>query len=517
MCGIFCGINSSRENFGAIRHRGPDESAYIQVNDVFLGFHHLAIVHPTTSQQPIHIGTTYLVCNGEIYNSNDLARDHGITLETGSDCEIISHLYLKNGIEATLRQLIGEFAFIIYDTATNAVMAARDLFGVRPLFYGFSEGEFFLASEMKAIHFLEAPVYAFRPGTVMHIGLHDKVGAVDVRAYSLPRTAIPTPPPLNQLLEYTVQSYLQSDRPIGSFLSGGLDSSLITALLFKHVPNLQCFTIGLPGSPDVEAARRVASYIGLPSEQHHIVDMTVQDGLDVLNDVIRSLETYDVTTIRASIPQYLLARYVSQHTNVKVLFSGEGADELFAGYQYSKMAPSANALEEDTYRLLSELYLFDNLRTDRVTARWGLEVRVPFLNKFFVQAVLSYPSEERMCNNGRIEKKLLRDAFAKDNLLPDDVLYRRKEAFSDAVSSRKTSWFQSLQQYIDTQVSDESYHAKKTQFTHNPPMTKEAYFYRVVFDGMYPLRSRLIPHYWMPRWCGPITDPSATVLQCYEN
>lgn len=516
MCGIYCALSSSQTSFDCLSHRGPDESASTTVDNVFLGFHHLAIVHPTTSNQPLSIDGIYLICNGEIYNSEQLHIQFSLPQTTGSDCEIIIQLYRVIGIHRTLRLLNGEFAFVLYDSNAHQLYAARDLYGVRPLFYGYQDDSFFFASEMKAISFVEGQVQQFRPGIVMVINTND-LSVMDLYPYKTGINSKLPHLPLHRLLEYTVHTYLQSDRPIGSFLSGGLDSSLITALLFKQYPALQCFSIGMRGSVDVVAAKKVAEYIGLPPNRHHIVEMTVEDGLDVLHDVIRTLETYDITTIRASIPQYLLARYIAQNTDVKVLFSGEGADELFAGYQYSKNAPDAAALERDTYRLLSELCYFDNLRTDRTTARWGLEVRVPFLNKYVVNTVLSYPSEERMCNQGKMEKRLLRDAFQNEHLLPHEILYRRKEAFSDAVSSPESSWFHHLQAYIDTQVSDAEFEEQRGLVKHNPPPTKEAYYYRKVFDEMYPNREYILPHYWMPQWCGEVTDPSATILSCYEN
>ena len=250
-------------------------------------------------------------------------------------------------------------------------------------------------------------------------------------------------------------------------------------------------------------------------KHHHIIEFSIEEGMDAIRDVIYHLESYDITTIRASVPQYLMAKYISTKTDIKVLYSGEGSDEIFAGYQYSKSAPSAEALYEDGKRLISELYLYDNLRTDRTTAAWGLEVRIPFLDKKFLSYAMSINPEYKVCNADIIEKNIIRETF--QGYLPQQILYRRKEAFSDAVSSKEISWYKSLATIIGGIITDDQLESAKVQYTHNTPMTKEALYYRNIFSEFYPGRDFLIPHYWMPKWQEPgLNDPSATVLQCHK-
>jgi asparagine synthase (glutamine-hydrolysing) len=321
---------------------------------------------------------------------------------------------------------------------------------------------------------------------------------------------------INKLLTKSVVKRLMSDQPLGCLLSGGLDSSLVTSIVSRYVKNVHCFSIGLENSVDVFAAKKVAAFLKIPKEKHHIVTFTVEEGLKALEDVIYHLESYDITTIRASTPQYLLAKYVKNKTNVKVLFSGEGADELFAGYQYSKDSPSAEALHKDTIKLLKELYLYDNLRTDRTTAKWGLEVRIPFLDKEFTKFVLSLDPSLRRPSKKIMEKLLLRDSF-KNNYLPEEILYRPKEAFSDAVSSKEVSWYRTLADHIGQVVSDEELKDAHSKYPFNTPQTKEALYYRNIYSRLYPNREELIAHYWMPQWQGNIKDPSATVLSCHQG
>ena len=491
------------------------------MNDyVHLGFHHLSIIdRHHHSNQPLELQGIFLVCNGEIYNSKELVRVNKFQTTTASDCEVLIHLYLTYGTIGMLEQIKGEFAFVLYDSILNELVIGRDPFGVRPLFYGLNDKGIYFASEMKALSFVEEDVFPFPPSMYQTIRVNPICSSPPRCYFKLQPSTVMEPSMhdnIRVLLRQTVQQYLQSERPIGCFLSGGLDSSLIASLLFSVYPQLQCFTIGLEDSVDVKAARMVAQYIGLPESQHHIITMTVEEGIDAIPDVIYCLESYDITTIRASIPQYLLAKYVSQETNVKVLFSGEGADELFAGYQYSKMATDKDVLLEDTLRLLKELYLFDNLRTDRTTACWGLEVRVPFLSSVFVQLILHYDSSFRLCHD-RMEKMLLRDAFRESRCLPRSVLYRGKEAFSDAISSKKRLWFRELQDHIDTCISDDEFHIDKKMITINPPPTKEALYYRKLFDRYYPNRGHILPHYWLPKWTGDTHEPSATALHCHQG
>ena len=534
MCGIFSCIKSRKDLellkyfFTKIKHRGPDSSCFIKVNDnVILGFHRLAIVDTSENgNQPFIHNGNYLICNGEIFNHKELEQQHNLNPEmhSRSDCECILHMYEHFDIDRIVKSLDAEFVFVIYDEQKELIYAARDPFGVRPLFIGFSNientgfTEMYFSSEIKAINFCDY-VTPFLPGHYLKIDITKEITKDILNNYicfySYPNKIIFNEREnvllnIKELLIRAVTKRTMSDRTVGCLLSGGLDSSLVASILSKLMPSIHFFSIGLEDGIDINASKRVIEFLQIPETHHHIVNFTVEEGLNMLEEVIEQLETYDITTIRASTPQYLLAKYISTKTPVIVLYSGEGSDELFAGYQYSKMAPSAQLLLEDSKSLLHELYMFDNLRTDRTTAKWGLEVRVPFLDKELVSYVLSVNPEFKMCNT-EMEKKLLRDAFK--GWLPDDILYRPKAAFSDAVSSKKVSWYKSLQELINTKISDQDLLNHK--YTINPPKTKEALYYRNIFDKYYPNRDNLISRYWMPQWVSKeLTDPSATVLAC---
>jgi asparagine synthase (glutamine-hydrolysing) len=535
MCGIWALIKASsstqrvsqeelKRAFESIAHRGPDHHTMTEIDErVKFGFHRLSIIDPSEhSHQPLSFNGCQLICNGEIYNYHQL--DHDYPLKTRSDCEVILHLYQEKGLEETIKSLDAEFAFVLYDQSRGLVHLARDPFGVRPLFWGWDEnGDLYSASEAKALDFLER-VSPFPPA---HFYTHSLVSGErgrPVRYHQLPpfRSLIkPTgeiKETINSLLTEAVSKRLMSDRPLGCLLSGGLDSSLITSLATQLIPNaretLHCFSIGMRDSVDVRAAKKVVEFLGI--RHHHIVEFEPEDGLRALEDVVRQLETYDVTTIRASIPQYLLAKYVREQTDIKVLLSGEGADELFGGYQYFKKTNDERALYDESKRLLEELYLFDNLRTDRTTAVWGLEVRVPFLDLALTRFVTGIDPVHRLCHF-QMEKMVLRESF-NTSYLPPEILYRCKEAFSDAVSSKKRSWYQSLVGLIEQEISEEDLENAQKEYSENPPPTREALYYRRVFERFYPGKSNLTPHYWMPRWVNlQRWDPSATVLDCHQG
>ncbi|KAL8607819.1 hypothetical protein ACOMHN_005374 [Nucella lapillus] len=323
---------------------------------------------------------------------------------------------------------------------------------------------------------------------------------------------------IRTLLEAAVRKRLMSDRRIGCLLSGGLDSSLIAALLVKQrqemgvTSPLQTFAVGMAGSPDLQAARKVADHLGT---EHHEVIFTAQEGVDVIPDVIYHLESYDITTVRASVGMYLVSRYIRQATDTAVVLSGEGADELAQGYIYFHGAPSADQADTESRRLLTDLHYFDVLRGDRTTAAWGLEIRVPFLDHQFSSYYLSLPPEERQPQGG-VEKHLLRAAFEDEHLLPGDILWRPKEAFSDGVSALATSWHRVLHDYCDTRVTDEELEAAPTRYPRNTPRTKEAAFYRATFEARFPGQADWLPYFWMPRWTHA-ADPSARTLRHYRQ
>ena len=317
---------------------------------------------------------------------------------------------------------------------------------------------------------------------------------------------------IKYLLTQAVKKRLVSDRPVGVFISGGVDSSLVAGLCKTIVGNvpLKSFAIGLVGSPDLENARLVANHIG---SNHHEVNFTLEEGINAIGEVIFALETYDITTIRASVPQYLLSKYINEKTEVKVVLSGEGADEIFGGYLYFHYAKSSSDLMMETERLVRDLHQFDVLRADRTTAAHGLEVRVPFLDKRFVDYVLSLSGDVRNPKfNENIEKFILRDAFSKDDLIPRKILWRKKDAFSDAVGY---GWVDAIKRYADKNVSEQDLASAASKYPNNPPHTKEGYLYRKLFEDMFPGRSGLINYYWMPRWVSNINDPSATFLDVH--
>lgn len=530
MCGIFACIKSGAclnisTHFSKIKHRGPDSSTIKEIDEkVTFAFHRLAIIDPNSkSNQPLYLDNFALICNGEIFNYKQLEKENDFKMKTMSDCEIILHLYKKYGIRKTVNILDAEFAFILYDMKNNTIFAARDPYGVRPLFIGETvDGNIFFSSEAKALTDIDnITIEQVLPGHYIEFAISkmnnlNYTKYFDIEQKSIEDNKETAMPKINKLFTQAVEKRLMSDRPIGCLLSGGLDSSLVTSIVSRNLPNLHCFSIGLEGGVDIIAAKKVAKFLNIPKSKHHIVNFTVEEGMNALKDVIYHLESYDITTIRASTPQYLLAKYIGTNTDVKVLYSGEGADELFAGYQYSKDAPSAEELHKDSIKLLKELYLYDNLRTDRTTSCWGLEVRIPFLDKEFTKYVLSLDPELIKPSKNIMEKLLLRDSF-KNGYLPEEILYRPKEAFSDAVSSKEVSWYRTLASHIDKVITKEELQDAHLKYQFNTPQTKEALFYRNIFCDLFPGRDELIPRYWMPQWQGKIVDPSATVLKCHQG
>ena len=550
MCGILACISTMditkiKDGFDLISHRGPDDSDFCvidtyatspdQKKNVVFGFHRLSIMDISHGMQPFVVDEVYLICNGEIFNHQELEQKYDIQTKSKSDCEVIAHLYIKLGRnEQAARELCklldAEFAFVLYDKRNRVTVAARDPFGIRPLFISYTEySNVYMASELKALSFCQE-VFQFTPGTVMYrkyvrdtneynaisfVNYHDIMDGNWYKSkYKNQDTYETACSKISTLLEDAVEKRLMSDRPIGCFLSGGVDSSLVTALVAKlHKGPLQCFSIGLIGSPDIEAANLVVKHIKTyinPDIQHHVVHFTIEEGIKAIEEVIWHLETYDITTIRASVPQYLLAKYIRANTDIATMFSGEGADELFASYLYFRKAPSPKKMQEESAYLLHKLHYYDNLRVDRTNAAHGLEVRIPFLDRALVDYVFQCNPEYRSCTD-KIEKKLLRDSFQSMNLLPHNILYRKKEAFSDAVSSKDQNWYQSVQEFAKTKVNMEG-----RRFGYNSPPNEEALYYRMIFCRQYKYRYDILPKFWMPRWQDTNGDPSATALDCYE-
>ncbi|XP_014231151.1 asparagine synthetase [glutamine-hydrolyzing] [Trichogramma pretiosum] len=556
MCGLWAlfGFDTDSltcvcDNFSKISHRGPD--AYkiehdSRIPNSFLGFHRLSIVDSLCGMQPIRVykyPLLYLLCNGEIYNYQTLKETHGFEYYTKCDVEALMHLYATEGADGVCKNLDGVFGFCLLDAEKKKILLGRDPYGVRPLFRVYTEdGHLAVASESKAIVKIsnmlkgEHKMEPFPPGTYEEYDVLENGRVKFVRRHRYHEPGLkPTFKPflpwaelssdnvqenIKKLFTAAVEKRLMAERRIGCLLSGGLDSSLVSALLVKlakehNLPyKIQSFSIGMEGSPDILAARQVADHIGT---EHHEVIITQKDISDVLDDVIYHLETFDITTIRASIGMYLLARYIKKNTETTVIFSGEGADELSQGYIYFRDAPSAYDAHNESIRLLKDIYLYDGLRADRTTSAFSLELRVPFLDLQFTNYYLSLEAATRQPQNG-VEKHLLRSSFDDKSLLPSNILWRAKEAFSDGVTSVKKSLFDIINDIVQERVNDEDLEKAAETYPHCTPKTKEAYYYRSVFEKHYGGHAEnLIPYFWMPKWVKGVTDPSARFISHYEN
>ena len=480
-----------------IRHRGPDWSGIYTGGTAILCHERLSIVDPESGRQPLFAPDKkqVLAVNGEIYNHQDIRKrfEGKYQFQTGSDCEVILALYREKGIDF-LDDLSGIFAFALYDAERNEFLIARDPIGVIPLYIGYdSDGKVYVASELKALEgqceryepFLPGHYYWSREPGMKHYYKRDWFSYDAVKDNTASTRAI------HDALEDAVRRQLMSDVPYGVLLSGGLDSSVISAVAEKYAerrieedgrerawwPRLHSFAVGLKGAPDLAKARMVADHIGTV---HHEINYTIQEGLDAIRDVIYFIETYDVTTVRASTPMYLLARVIKS-MGIKMVLSGEGADEIFGGYLYFHKAPTAQAFHEETVRKLSKLYMYDCLRANKSLSAWGVEGRVPFLDKEFLDVAMRTNPEAKMCPGKTIEKRIVREAFA--DLLPDAVAWRQKEQFSDGVGY---SWIDTLKQVTSDLVSDEQMAHAAERFPINPPRNKEEYYYRSIFAEHFP-------------------------------
>jgi asparagine synthase (glutamine-hydrolysing) len=483
-----------------LRHRGPDWSGVHAAGSAVLAHERLSIVDVNTGAQPLlsESGRQSLAVNGEIYNHQDI-RDRfagKYAFRTQSDCEVILPLYLEQGT-AFLDELSGMYAFCLYDEDRDFWLMARDPIGIIPLFYGHdAHGQLFVASEMKALMDVCNQVHEFPPGHYWCSGEAEPVRWYrrDWEDFEAVRDNVTDRDALQKALEDAVVSHLMTDVPYGVLLSGGLDSSITAALAAKHAamrvedheetpawwPRLHSFAIGLEGSPDLVAAQRAAEHIGTV---HHGFTFTIQEGLDALEEVIYHLETYDVTTIRAATPMFLMARKI-RAMGIKMVLSGEGADEIFGGYLYFHKAPHPQAFHEETVRKLSRLHSYDCLRANKAMAAWGVEARVPFLDKEFLDAAMRINPADKMIRDGRIEKQILREAF--EHLLPADIAWRQKEQFSDGVGY---GWIDAVKDFTNEHVSDAEMARAAGRFPHNPPTSKEAYWFRSVFELHFPLAS----------------------------
>jgi asparagine synthase (glutamine-hydrolysing) len=507
MCGIVA-IFETQQDIGELRqlairlarrlrHRGPDWSGVAVADGAVLAHERLAIVDVEHGAQPLvaHDGAQLLTVNGEIYNHCELAAGlaHPYPFQTASDCEVILALWRERG-PAFLGELDGIFAFALWDRDQRRYLVARDPIGVCPLYTGRDQhGQLFVASELKALEGVCRTIEDFPPGCYLDSATGEirRYFKPVWRDYEAVAGRFTDPVAVREALESAVERQLMSDVPYGVLLSGGLDSSLIAATAARFAPRrveshgreeawwprLHSFAIGLSDSPDLEAARKVADHIG---SVHHELRFTVQEGIDALGDVIHHLETYDVTTVRAATPMYLMARRIKA-MGVKMVLSGEGADEVFAGYLYFHKAPSARALHEETVTKLDLLHKYDCLRANKAMAAWGVEARVPFLATGVLDVAMAVDPERKRVRAGGIEKELLRSAF--QGVLPDEILWRQKEQFSDGVGY---SWIDSLKEHAAREVSDEDLARAQWRFPYNTPRTKEAYLYRTLFAAHFP-------------------------------
>lgn len=483
-----------------LRHRGPDWSGIYTGEKAILAHERLSIVDPQSGGQPLKSkdGKIILTVNGEIYNHLAIREQlkGEYEFQTGSDCEVILALYRKKGIHF-LEDLNGIFAFVLYDEEKDEYLVARDPIGVIPLYIGTDNaGHIMVASELKALEGYAVHYEPFLPGHYYYSKEKKQVRwyVRDWMEYDAVKDNPVDISDLKRSLEAAVQRQLMSDVPYGVLLSGGLDSSIISAIAKKYAakriendsktdawwPQLHSFAVGLKGAPDLKAAKKVADYIGTV---HHEINYTVQEGLDAIRNVIYYIETYDVTTVRASTPMYLLARVIKS-MGIKMVLSGEGADEVFGGYLYFHKAPDAKAFHEETVRKIGKLYLYDCLRANKSLSAWGVEGRVPFLDKEFLDVAMRLNPEAKMSPGKVIEKKILREAFS--DMLPDEVVWRQKEQFSDGVGY---SWIDSLKQLTSNLVSDEEMAHASEKFPVQTPMNKEEYYYRSVFEELFPSRS----------------------------
>ena len=483
-----------------IRHRGPDWSGIYCGSHAILCHERLSIVDPQSGKQPLYSpdGKQVLAVNGEIYNHQQIRQETASEYEyqTGSDCEVILALYRAHGINF-LERLSGIFAFALYDEERDEYLIARDPIGVIPLYFGHDQdGKTYVASELKALEGFCDEYEPFLPGHYLYSreGVMRRWYTRDWMEYDAVKD---NPADIDKLrvgLQEAVKQQLMSDVPYGVLLSGGLDSSIISAIAQKYAakrvedggqtgawwPRLHSFAVGLKGAPDLEKARCVAEHIGTV---HHEINYTIQEGLDAIRDVIYFTETYDVTTVRASTPMYLLARVIKS-MGIKMVLSGEGADEIFGGYLYFHKAPSAQAFHEETVRKLSKLHWYDCLRANKSLSAWGVEGRVPFLDRDFLDIAMRLNPQAKMCPGDVMEKKILRKAFA--DMLPEEIAWRQKEQFSDGVGY---SWIDTLKKITSEQVSDEQMAHAAERFPIHTPLCKEEYFYRSIFEEHFPSKS----------------------------
>jgi len=551
MCGIVCAFDLKQDSeklrpqilemSKKIRHRGPDWSGIFDNEKAIMAHERLAIVDPASGKQPLFSLDKQLVlaANGEIYNHRALRKqfESSYDFQTQSDCEIILALYKEKGVDF-VDDLNGIFGFAIYDVEEDAYFIARDHMGIIPLYIGWDQnGTFYVASELKALESVCTKIELFPPGHYFYSkdGEFVQWYKRDWKEYDAVKDNETSIQEIKEALEAAVHRQLMSDVPYGVLLSGGLDSSVTSAIAKKYAqkriesgdtkeawwPQLHSFSIGLEGSPDLAAAQVVSDHIGTI---HHEVTFTIQEGLDAIRDVIYHLETYDVTTIRASTPMFLMARVIKS-MGIKMVISGEGADEIFGGYLYFHKAPNSEEFHKETVRKLKKLHQYDCLRANKSLAAWGIEGRVPFLDKEFLDVAMAINPIDKMVSDDKMEKWILRKAF--EEILPEEIAWRQKEQFSDGVGY---SWIDKLKELVNKEVSDDLYSESKYKFPINPPLSKEEYYYRNIFHSFFnsDAAASSVPSEpsvacssetalkWDPSFQGK-NDPSGRAIMSHEN
>ena len=518
MCGIYFYLTYNHPNNELLlergnkcSHRGPDntKSLFLTDSDNFYNilflFHRLSIngLNDKSNQPFLLESIPHLICmcNGEIYNYKELAEKYSIELETESDCEIIVHLANIMPISEFINQLDGVFSFIIYNNNENIIMIGHDPFGVRSLYYSYKDNYLSISSEMKCLDYeYEDNIEFFPPGSYGIYNIIDKSLEIksyynfdrwllieDYQEWMIVDSTENIIDNIRNKLHNAVEKRLISDRPIGCLLSGGLDSSIIAYILKKYNTNIKTFSIGFKDSPDILSSQQVADFLGT---DHTSIIVTEEDMLNAIEDTIYQIESSDITTIRASVPMYLLSKYISENTDIKVIFSGEGSDEASGSYLYFHNAPSPNEFQEECVRLLKDVHMFDVLRGDKTTAGNGLEIRVPFFDKEFMDYYMSIDPSRKMIQDG-IEKYLLRKSFQFD--LPKDIVWRRKDGFSDGVSKLEKPWYEIINQY-----SQDKYKLSESEM------------YDMLYKKYYNVKN--IPYNWMPKWSGELTNPSGRLI-----
>ena len=534
------------EQFNQAKHRGPDNSTITTKNNNYIGFHRLAINGiDEQSNQPFLINNIHLICNGEIYNYKQLYNNITDNPTTNSDCEVIIYLYLAYGIEYTLNLLDGVFAFVLIDYNIDKIFVARDPYGVRPLFMLYNVNNLTIesysnndnnligfASEMKQlIGFITNTdtkdtyqIKQFKPGTYRVFELSDmcwhQTEEQTYNTFNLNKIIDRDEEiSLNNILEIIHDTFCEAvrkrveatDRPIACLLSGGLDSSIVTAIVNKYYPEqLETYSIGLENSEDLKYAREVALFL---DTKHTEIVVTEDDFFNYIPNIIKNIESYDTTTVRASVGNYLIGKYIADNSEAKVIFNGDGSDELMGGYLYMQSAPDHLEFDKECKRLLKDIYAFDVLRSDRSISTNGLEPRTPFLDREFVNLFLSIGSNLRFDTNKIQEKYLFRKAFDHE-YIPDNILWRRKEAFSDGVSSKERSWYKIIEEKVALQTTIK--YNLDAVYEHNPPQTLEQLYYRTIFEKYYPGQAKIIPYFWMPKYTDA-TDASARTLHIYNE